>query len=75
MSIEIIKNVPPPIGGAGRPYKYPFSEMAVGDSFVADASYQSVHKCAARYVAQHAPNHKFQCKKLENNQVQVWRIK
>jgi len=75
MSIEIIKNVPPPVGGAGRPYKYPFAELDINDSFIAEASYQSLHKCAARYVKQHASHKQFQCKKLEDGRTQVWRIK
>ena len=33
MSIEIDKHLPPPPPTTGRPFKYPFPKMAVGDSF------------------------------------------
>lgn len=33
MTIEIDKDVPPPIPSNGRPFKYPFPIMEVGDSF------------------------------------------
>ena len=33
MTIEIDKDVPPPIPSNGRPFKYPFPTMHVGDSF------------------------------------------
>lgn len=33
MGITIEKNVPMPKNGVGRPAKYPFDDLAVGDSF------------------------------------------
>ena len=33
MNIEINKDLPPPPPTEGRPFKYPFPNMAVGDSF------------------------------------------
>ncbi len=35
---EIEKDVPIPVGQTGAPPKYPFSEMAVGDSFVVEGA-------------------------------------
>ena len=38
MNIEIDKDLPPPSPTEGRPRKYPFPDMAVGDSFAVPLS-------------------------------------
>lgn len=38
MTFKIESNVPPPSGDSGRPAKYPWAEMKVGDSFRFDGA-------------------------------------
>lgn len=44
MNIEIDKDLPPPPPTEGRPRKYPFPDMAVGDSFAVALSDANNHK-------------------------------
>lgn len=41
MTIEIDKHLPPPPPTTGRPFKYPFPDMAVGDSFAVPLSHEN----------------------------------
>ena len=41
MNIEINKDLPPPPPTEGRPFKYPFPNMAVGDSFAVPLGHEN----------------------------------
>ena len=73
MDIKIEKNVPAPLHtGKGTPAKYPFAEMAVGDSFCLPAD----EACRLHGAAWHAGNRlgkKFTTRKTADG-VRVWRI-
>lgn len=48
--IEIFRaNSSPVSRGPGRPQRYPFDRMAVGDAFEAEASYHSVYSSIRYY--------------------------
>lgn len=77
MSFKIEKGVsiPPVIrnGGGGAPSKYPFKEMAVGDSFSAPLSERRrVIAAASAHKLRHGGQ--FTARTLED-EVRVWRIK
>ena len=46
--IEHLEEIPKP-RRRGRPSKYPFSELGVGDSFVAKSTYKTLHKCMKNF--------------------------
>lgn len=60
MSIEIKKNIPIPKGRSGshgRPTKYPFGKMDIGDSFfIPKDSAGSASQCASIYKKKHGGN-------------------
>lgn len=48
--IEIVHTGASPVGrGPGRPQRYPFERMAVGDAFTADATYHAVYSSIRYY--------------------------
>lgn len=49
--MKIEKNIPIPETKLGRPRKYDFDKMEVGDSVVMDVTYQAAHATAARAMA------------------------
>jgi hypothetical protein len=71
--IKVMTGVPLPIVDRGRPYKYPFDEMDVGQSFQADASYQTLHSCIRAYRNRH-PTKTFKIEKIGKKKVHVWRV-
>lgn len=81
MTYKIVKNkkLPAHAKGTGRPVKYPFSEMEVGDAFeVTDASGDRATRnvllsCARAYVKRHAPSSKF-ATRIVDGRVWVWRV-
>jgi len=40
----------PPVPPRGRRRKYPLDQLQVGDSFVADCSYQTIHRSITHYL-------------------------
>lgn len=66
--IKIDKNVPIPPAGQGRPRKYPFDEMDVGDSFFS-GSIASVESSAYS----RNDGKKFVLRKVRGG-VRVWRV-
>lgn len=74
--IKIDKGIPVPKLGGSRPSKYPFSQMAVGDSFFCSGSSQSNLSTRARQVGR-GMGGKFSVRKAVENGVagfRVWRI-
>jgi hypothetical protein len=69
----IEKNIPLDQNGAGRPPKYPFGDMAVGDSvfFGGDASETMNPKLAARAYGRYHGK-KFTTRKQDGG-VRIWR--
>lgn len=81
MNYKIEKNIPVPKKRTGGVVKYPFSEMKVGDSFLADKNYSrklmARYSNAARNYARQSKenNHfKFTIRKTEEG-IRIWRIK
>lgn len=72
---RIESNVPVPSnsGNRGRPSKYPFGEMAVGDSFAANLEEKDKIQCAASMYGRRK-GMKFSTHKVGNS-VRCWRIK
>ena len=71
--IEIEKNVPLPTRSARGPApKYPWADMAVGDSFVMPVKYMSAHGQAVRAAAKYG--FKFTIRKLDEEQTRIWRV-
>ncbi len=77
MAVQIEKNVPLPGSGAGRPSKYPFADMEVGDSFLVAEGPSSGHlgynarNAAKNFGVRHGM--KFSVKQTEGG-VRIWRI-
>lgn len=74
--IKIEKNIPAPQnhkrGGPGRKYLYPFHEMEVGDSFIAEKD--SVCSSAIAFAKRNGGKVKFTTMRLPNGTFRVWRI-
>lgn len=71
----IEKNVPiPPKAKPGRPAKYKFDEMVVGDSFKAKALYQTLYVAVRRFLAKKENSgKKFVIRPSGASHVRVWR--
>jgi hypothetical protein len=71
----IEKNVPiPPKAKPGRPAKYKFDEMVVGDSFRAKALYQTLYVAVRRFIAKPENSQKtFVIRPSGKEHVRVWR--
>lgn len=70
MDIKIDKRVPIPPDIRGRPKKYPWHEMGVGDSFVGGVTARSLITKAAK-----ATGFKFTSRKIGENEFRIWRVK
>ncbi len=66
--MKIEKNITMPLPGRGRPRKYPFLEMQLGDSFWSDGV--SIRACASQAGKDH--NMKFTTRK-DGEGIRVWR--
>ena len=75
MSIKIEKNIPlPGPVHAGRPPKYKFDEMDVGDSFKVKAIYQTLYTAVKRYTSKEKNKSKqFEIRKVGKEFIQVHR--
>ena len=73
MNIEIDKHLPPPPPTEGRPRRYPFPDMAVGDSFlITDADMiKNARSAAWMYSKRHGG--RFSCRKVPEGW-RVWRV-
>jgi hypothetical protein len=73
---KIERNVPiPPPHGRGRPVRFPFAGMAVGDSFfVADTKSKEISNCVSNFVKHHGGNRKFTVRTVEGG-ARCWRVK
>lgn len=67
--IKIEKGVELPDKSSGRPPKYPFAQLEVGDSFLADKKVQTT---LGGYRRRH-PEKKFVTRKVTEDKVRVWR--
>ena len=81
-TIKIEKDIPVPKKWAARKNprrKYPFLEMEVGDSFIAEdydrRRLQSLSQYSNFVGLKSMNGAKFICRKTENNKIRVWRIK
>lgn len=77
MKYEIEKNIP--IEHYPRKYKYPFNEMAVGDSFIigdyANGSLSKYSTTAKYFVKKYNLTWKFAVRKQLDGKVRIWRVK
>ncbi len=84
MTIEIDKHLPPPPPTTGRPFKYPFPDMAVGDSFavpledVNNPKGENVTACrlrgsAIRYARAHGGKFTVRTDR-ETGEARCWRV-
>ncbi len=72
MTIKIDKKIPVP---TKITTKYPFGDMAVGDSFVVSTALRSsVYGASASWARQHNPDAKFTTRK-EGDETRIWRVK
>lgn len=70
MTINIDKGVPIPTDLRGRPKKYPWREMDVGDSFVGGVAARSLTTRMGKSTGQ-----KFTSRKIGENEFRIWRVK
>lgn len=71
---KIEKNVAfPALGGRGSK-KYPFDEMQVGDSFLAQVKADRLSNAAASYARYHGSGIKFATRKIDDDNTRIWRI-
>lgn len=73
--IPIEKNIPMPKNSAGKPKKYPFAEMAIGDSFLnpnVDGKKNLIQQATCGFSRKH-PGFKFATRR-EATGIRVWRI-
>jgi len=74
--MEISKNIPfPKRSTKGRPDKYPFKELEIGDSFTINKSEQmSVYSCVNYYNKINSTTIKVKTGKDDSGQLRCWRI-
>lgn len=70
MSFKIEKGIPLPKAIRGKPKKYPWHEMDVGDSFVGGVSARSLVSRAGKAIG-----FKFTSRKIGENEFRIWRVK
>jgi hypothetical protein len=70
---KIDKKVPMPKPRSGRGGKYPFAQMAVGDSFALNGINPQVLAQSARYYSRHS-NRRFSVRKLTDGSYRCWRV-
>ena len=75
MSFKINKNIPMPTSLS----KYPFADMAIGDSFVGQVNFDekkstNIRNAASVFGRSQNPVQKFTCKKVKG-QLVIWRTK
>ena len=70
MAIKIDKGVPIPTDTRGRPQKYPWREMEVGESFVGDINARSMTSRVG-----YTTGYKFTSRKIGENEFRIWRVK
>lgn len=72
MPIQIDKDLPIPTGGRGRPAKYPWADMEVGDSFLSpDQAPNTMSN--VRLKAEKRTGFKFTTR-AEGDGTRIWRI-
>lgn len=64
-------DIPPP--NAGRPIKYPWSDMAIGDSFAVPRDIRATVVTAARGYSQRHPDYKFIARNI-GDETRIWRV-
>ncbi len=78
MTFTVEKGVPLPALRAGRPPKYPWRGMSVGDSFFVPGYSREMHNNLIRSAAQALGSGRVATRKLTENDevgVRVWRLK
>lgn len=70
----IEKDVPIPAPeGRGRPRKYPFGDMAIGDSFEVEVSREVISPAASYYGSRNGKS--FSVRTCADKTIRVWRVK
>ena len=74
--MKVERNIKLPSQKRGKPAKYPWKELKVGDSFFVDGSEKiySMYSCVASYNKKASKKIKISTR-LEGTGVRVWRIK
>lgn len=73
--IKIQKDIPMPDTTAGRPGKYPFNEMEVGDSFeLKGVPKNTVLNAANSWAKRNKKKYKFSIR-FDNGNTRIWRTK
>lgn len=73
MDYTIEKNIPMPPKGSGRPLRYPFDKLEIGDSFVIPTKdYNSVNAAARQYGKRCGM--RFTFRKIDDATARVFRI-
>ena len=73
--IKIERNVPMPLRRTGRPNKYPFSNMKVGDSFAITGGTTAINvREAIRYYRTKDAKARFVVRKFSPDQSRCWRV-
>jgi hypothetical protein len=73
MKIERNVQMPPAEGGPGRKCRYPFSDMAVGESLFAKDENSAGSLAMAAYAYAHRSGKKFSARKADGG-CRVWRV-
>lgn len=72
--IRIDKNIPiPPKVYRGRPSRYPFADMAIGDSFATEHTHASKISPSCAHATK-TLGFKFSVRKQADGTIRVWRI-
>ncbi len=76
--IDKKKPIPKPISRTGRPVKYPFDKLNVGDSFLIPGNHKvrhGIYSCLNAYNANRAGVKREITTRAEDGGIRVWRIK
>lgn len=70
--MKVDRSIAIPEPRVGRPFKYPWSEMRVGDSFVSESNARILLNAAASYARIRGLKRKYTTRKVEGG-TRIWR--